>query len=160
MGSQWIGARIQRSRLLVYPWHYRCYRQLLFGWSAHRLPSACWSSLRTRLPMDGLVSVSLVATGDASDCSLGRSPRSLSSDGVHHEYLPHFAGLHIWYSNIAATCTDLSSPLPMFSCYRSLRQSSCWPTSCSSANRESRGHSSSHRQEAGPVQWYLAAGLH
>ena len=61
---------------------------------------------------------------------------------------------------VVAHRTGRYSSLPMSSCYRSLRQSSCWPTSCSSANRESRGHSSSHRQEVGPVQWYLAAGLH
>ena len=29
-----------------------------------------------------------------------------------------------------------------------------------SFNKESRGHSSSHCQEVGPVQWYLAVGLH
>ena len=33
VGSQWIGARIQLSRSLADPWHDRCSRQLLFGWS-------------------------------------------------------------------------------------------------------------------------------
>ena len=32
------------------------------------------------------------------------------------------------YPDITATWSDLSSSLLMFSCYRSLRQSSCWPT--------------------------------